>query len=171
MTPPILITPRLVLRPLRDIDLTWLHALNTEPGVRRYLFDDVTWTVDETRERLLEENARLWREEGRGLFAACLPEAAGERPIGWVGFWYFHEPPVLEIGYALHPGEWGRGLTVEGARAVMEWSARTHGDHEFRASTDAPNVASIRVLEQLGFREVRRTPGSHHQTVHFHRPA
>jgi ribosomal-protein-alanine N-acetyltransferase len=158
-----------VLRPLGVADLSWLHALNSEPGVRRFLFDDLIWTMEETQQRLLDENDRMWREEGRGLFAVCLD--AGQRPVGWVGYWYFHEPPVLEIGYALHPDVWGQGLAVEAALAVMDWGVSALGDTEFRASTDAPNVASIRVLEKLGFSEARRSPGPRAETVHFWRPA
>ncbi len=165
--PEVLHTARLHLVPLVEADLEALQALNAEPGVRRYLFDDVVWTVEETRERLLAENARLWREEGRGLFG--IREQAEAPMVGWIGFWYFHEPPVLELAYAQHPRVWGRGYVMEAARAVLAWGARAHGDAIFRASTDAPNEASIRVLERLGFRVVARTPGLVHETVHFAR--
>ncbi|MBL8958560.1 MAG: GNAT family N-acetyltransferase [Gemmatimonadetes bacterium] len=161
----VLRTARLHLVPLGEADLVALQALNAEPAVRRYLFDDVVWTVEETRERLLVENARLWREEGRGLFA--IREALGAPLVGWIGTWYFHEPPVRELGYALHPRVWGRGYVTEAARAVLAWGAEVHGDTTVRASTDAPNEASIRVLERLGFRAVARTPGPVHDTVHF----
>src|SRR4029453_757000 len=66
-------------------------------------------------------------------------------------------PPVLEIAYALLLEHWGRGIAVEATRAVMTWGARHLRMTEFHASTDAPNLASIRVLEKLGFRETRRT--------------
>jgi [ribosomal protein S5]-alanine N-acetyltransferase len=162
-----LTTSRLVLDPLQDADLVDLQALDALPEVRRYLFDDLVWTLDETRERLLVENARLWREEGRGLFA--IRERGADPMVGWIGFWYFHEPPVLEVGYALHPRVWGRGYVTEAAQAVMAWAAGQHGDTVFRASTDAPNEASVRVLQRLGFREVARRPGRVYETVHFAR--
>lgn len=164
---PLIATARLVLAPLGEHDLEALQALNALPEVRRFLFDDEVWTLEETRDRLLVENARLWAEEGYGLFTMRHPDASDL--LGWVGFWYFHEPPVLEVGYALHPGVWGRGYATEAAGAVMAWGARVHGMVAFRASTDAPNEASLRVLSRLGFREVARTPGRAHETVHLAR--
>lgn len=158
-------TARLVLAPLGEHDLEALQALNALPEVRRYLFDDEVWSLAETRERLLAENARLWSEEGYGLFAVRHPD--GSDLVGWVGFWYFHEPPVLEVGYALHPEVWGQGYATEAAGAVMAWGARVHGMAAFRASTDAPNEASLRVLSRLGFQEVARTPGRVHETVYL----
>lgn len=161
----VLRTDRLVLAPLGADDLAAWHALNMEPGVRRFLFDDQEWTLDETRERLLAENLRMWSEEGRGLHGIRTRE--GGALEGWIGWWYFHEPPVLELGYALHPRAWGLGYATEAARAVMADASRRFGEAVFRASTDAPNESSIRVLGRLGFREVRRSPGPVHETVHF----
>lgn len=157
-----LATSRLVLRPVVEGDLPWFHPLHVEPGVRRYLLDDAVWSAEEVRERLLQPNAALWAREGVGLLAVLRDGA----PVGWCGFWYFHEPPVRELAYALHPSAWGQGVAVEAAIGVLGW-AMGRGDRVFHASTDAPNVASIRVLERLGFREVRRTPGARHETVHF----
>jgi [ribosomal protein S5]-alanine N-acetyltransferase len=162
-----IVTPRLALRPLVVEDLAWLTELDALPEVRRFLFDDRALTSGETAELLIGPNARLWEEEGLGLFVVEHQAVA----IGWAGFWYFHEPPVREVGYAMHPLMWGRGFAGESARGVMAFGMARLGDQEFRASTDAPNVASIRVLERLGFTETRRSPGISHETVHFSRPA
>ncbi len=148
-------------------DLAWLTGLDALPEVRRYLFDDRALTSEETAELITGPNARLWEEEGLGLFVVEHEAAA----IGWAGFWYFHEPRVREVAYALHPSAWGRGFAGESARGVMAFGMARLNDLEFRASTDAPNVASIRVLERLGFTETRRSPGPAHETVHFSRPA
>lgn len=160
-------TARLALSALEACDLEAFHHLNTDPAVRRYLFDDRIWSLEETRTILMAENLRLWAAAGRGLFG--VREGTGGALVGWIGFWYFHEPPVLEIGYALAPGVRGRGYATEAARGLMAWAAAVHGDREFRASTDAPNEDSLRVLAHLGFREVRRSPGVRHETVHLHR--
>lgn len=160
-------TQRLELRPLAATDLQWLNAFNSDPGVRRFLFDDEVWTEAQTIERLIEPNAELWSRERCGLLVV----QEGGTPVGWAGFWYFHEPPVREVGYALAPAVWGRGLAGEASLGVMWYGMRHLGDDAFRASTDAPNVASVRVLEKLGFVEQRRSAGPVHATVHFWRPA
>lgn len=161
-------TPRLVLAPMGETELEAWHDLNMHPRVRRYLFDDLEWTRDETRERLFDVNRRLWREEGLGLFGVW--EGAGSPLVGWCGFWYFHEPPVRELAYALHPGVWGIGYAVEASRAVLRFGRDVHGDTAFRASTDAPNAASLRVLARLGFHQTGRTAGVLGEIVHLVRP-
>ncbi|MGQ0646500.1 MAG: GNAT family N-acetyltransferase [Gemmatimonadaceae bacterium] len=161
-------SPRLTLRPLIADDLDRFYALNRDAGVRRFLFDGDESTREEVRERLLDRSLRLWTSEGAGLFG--IARAARDELIGWAGFWCFHEPPVREIGYAVHPDHWGQGIAGEAARAVMAYGAAVLGDRTFRASTDAPNEASIRVLNKLGFTEERRSPGRLHETVHFSRP-
>lgn len=168
MTPPVARTPRLALRPAGADDLERLHALCTLPDVRRYLFDDETWSREEVRERLVVESLRLWREEGAGLFV--LARDAADEMIGWVALWYFREPREREVAYALDPAHRGCGYAAEAARAMMAWGAKVLGDTVFRASADAPNEASIRVLTRLGFTEVRRSQGRVHETVHFQRP-
>src|SRR5262249_29724767 len=83
------------------------------------------------------------------------------------GYLHSHQPPVLEIAYALLPRYWGRGLAVEATRAVMTWGVRWLGLTGLRASIDASNVASIRVLEKLGFVESKRTGRRRAETPHF----
>ena len=45
---------------------------------------------------------------------------------------------------------WGQGYAREIAQAVIGYCFATLGMPSVRASTDAPNTASIRVLEKLG---------------------
>ena len=169
MTPPLIRTPRLRLRPLAAGDLERLHALNARPEVRRYLFDDEAWSLEEVRDRLVVESQRLWREERTGLFTVTRP--AHDELAGWAGFWYFHGRVEREVVYAIDPALWGQGYGSEAALGVMAWGARVLGDTVFRASVDAPNERSRRVLAGLGFTEVERTPGRGHEVVHLRRAA
>ncbi len=155
-------TPRLLLRPLTGADQTAFHSINTDPAVRRYLFDDRVLAPDDSAAMLAHSRALLDRD-GHGLFGVAL--GADEALVGWAGYLLCHEPPQLEIAYALLPSHWGRGIAVEASRGVMTWGARHLRMHAFHASTDAPNLASIRVLEKLGFRETRRTAALVHYVL------
>ncbi len=65
---------------------------------------------------------------------------------------------TAEIGYTLHAWARGNGYATEAVGRVIEYLVETRGAHRIEASTDPANVASIGVLERLGFRSegVRR---------------
>ncbi len=141
------------MRPLEDADFPELHALLTEPGVRKYLCDDAIIPESRTRE-FLERSRELLAAEGAGLWGIRRP---GEAPLlGCVGYWYFHEPPRLELLYALSERVWKQGYAVEAARRMIRYGREQLSLTTIAASTDAPNTASIRVLERLGFTRTER---------------
>ena len=157
-------TPRLVLYPLAREHETGFHAINTDPAVRRFLFDGNSVSAADSAEMLSRSLALLDRE-GHGLFGVSL--RGDDALAGWAGYLHSHHPPVLEVAYALLPRYWGRGFAVEAMRGVMTWGVRCLGLKALRASTDAPNTASIRVLEKLGFVESKRTGCSGAELIHF----
>ena len=57
---------------------------------------------------------------------------------------------VLELGYQLRPGAWGRGYASEAARAVIDWAA-AKGVRALFAGHHPSNAASRRILLGLGF--------------------
>jgi ribosomal-protein-alanine N-acetyltransferase len=157
-----LTTQRLALRPLALCDLAAFHTLLTMPGVRRYLLDgDV---VDQARAReMLEMSCTQFAQTGAGLWAVRLPD--DESLLGFAGLWPFHEPPVVELVYALADDQRGLGFAGEAATAVLDYAHRTLGWTSIRASTDSPNIDSLRVLVRLGFTECGRMPGGFGETV------
>jgi len=76
--------------------------------------------------------------------------------IGFGGLWPFREPPELELVFGVAEHVWRQGYATEIARAVTTYCFTSLAMPAVRASTDVANVASIRVLEKLGFRFVRR---------------
>lgn len=150
---PDLATPRLALRPLRPEDADGLHRLWTDEDVRRFLWDGEVIPPEQTA-AVVAESGRLFAAERLGLWGAWPREGGGLCGVG--GLWYFREPPALELIFALGRPHWGRGLATELAGAVVDYARVELGMPELRASTDAPNAASIRVLERLGFTETGR---------------
>ena len=76
----------------------------------------------------------------------------GERPT-LVGTGGYKGPPIhgiVEIGYSVVPSAQRRGYGTEAAGSLVE-SARKRGARRVRAETLPELVASIRVLEKLGF--------------------
>jgi ribosomal-protein-alanine N-acetyltransferase len=158
-------TERLVLRPLGEADLLALHELCGAPGVRRYLWDDHVLSVDETR-GMLAANADLYAGGGLGLWGARKRDH-GDDLHGFAGYWYFRTPPQLEIVFAVAESRWGHGYATEMASGLLAYGFEVLGLDEVRASTDAPNRASVRVLEKIGFRRVRRSAVDGPETLFF----
>lgn len=147
-------TSRLTLRPLRHADAAALHALFLEPQVYRYLTDGQVMPR-EWIDSVIADSDTTFAQHGLGLWAV-FPKGS-DTLIGLTGFRYFYDPPVLELLYALMPAHWQRGLATEMASAAIDF-AFTHNDiAAIRASTDAPNQASVRVMERLGMQPCGRT--------------
>jgi ribosomal-protein-alanine N-acetyltransferase len=142
----LLLTARLRLTPLSDGDMREIHAQWTAPGARRYLFDDTILTPQQTAE-MIEESGRLQQDEGTGLSAVRY----GSDPlVGFAGYWYFRQPPALELVYGVAEHAWGQGIATEAASAMLRYGSDVLRLARVVGSTDAVNVASARVLENLG---------------------
>jgi len=62
----------------------------------------------------------------------------------------------LDLGYALAPEAWGRGLATEAVRAVADAAFALTSVTEIHANVHVDNPASARVLEKSGFAHVGR---------------
>jgi ribosomal-protein-alanine N-acetyltransferase len=150
-------TARLFLEPCREPDLDALHALWTDPGVRRYLWDDQVISREKAEETLAGALATFARD-GFGLWTL---RTAGENGlIGFAGLRRIAEVPLeVELLYGLYPRFWGRGFATEASLSVLDRGFDRHGLERIWARADAPNAASFRVMQRLGMRPCEG-PGS-----------
>lgn len=67
----------------------------------------------------------------------------------------FHWPigNLLEIGYVLVPGERGKGYCTEAVKIVLDYLFLSKDIVRVQAHTDARNVASQKVLQNVGFKK------------------
>jgi ribosomal-protein-alanine N-acetyltransferase len=149
----ILETARLRLRPLTAADVDDLHWLFTQPGVRRYLWDDEVIPRERTAS-VVERSTALLATHGFGLWAVSFKDSPAI--VGFCGFWHFHEPPRLELLYGIAPDHWNNGLATEAAIAMICHGFEVLGFARIEASTDAANTASVRVMERAGLRFWKR---------------
>ncbi|HYE94743.1 MAG TPA: GNAT family N-acetyltransferase, partial [Rubricoccaceae bacterium] len=153
MAEPVLETDRLRMTPLSSEEAGDLHALWTQPEVRRYLWDDQVLAPEQTA-AILRENEALFAREGFGLWA--LREKDAPALVGFGGYWHFREPPERELILGLAPAHWYRGLATEAGRALIRHAFEGLGFDEVRGSADAANTPSIRLMERLGMHAERR---------------
>ena len=162
-TPTRIETEQLSLTPVSPRDEPMLLAIFRDAEVRRYLLDgtlvDADWVhaeVEASRARFSDGSLGIWLATARDGGAA----------VGFTGFRPAGKPPVLELLYGLLPAFWGRGFAIEMARAMVA-RAFAAGHNVVRAAVDAPNIASIRVLENLGMTVERRSQRAFGEMRHY----
>jgi [ribosomal protein S5]-alanine N-acetyltransferase len=161
-----LTTARCDLLPVSSSDVGELHALWTSPGVRRFLWDDEIVSRERT-EDAIATSERLFEESNFGLWV--IRERFDKSLAGFVGIWPFREANELELLYGVDERLWGHGYATEVAHAVMDYCFTAVQMPSIRASTDADNAASMRVLEKLGFRQTRRATVGRNDTIFYER--
>jgi len=170
-----LATARCVLRPVAAGDLDPLHRLWSSAGVRRFLWDDEVIPIARAA-AAIDQSERLFHDHRFGLWGAWTCPERAEDPASrrtgeprelraFAGMWPFRDPPEIELVYGVAEALWGQGVAVEIPRAVIGHCFDTLGLPSVRASTDAANVASIRVLEKLEFSFLRRSTSAGLDTV------
>ena len=149
MSGPTLTTARLSLRPCGTGDVDWLHALWTDPQVRRFLFDDAVMTRARAEE-LIRRSAHTFEKQGYGLWIVTRRQD-GVR-AGFAGLWPAKWEDGPEIVYGLLPAFFGQGLALEAAAAVLTCGFGALRLPRILAAANPPNTRSVRVLERLGMR-------------------
>lgn len=98
-----------------------------------------------------------WQRFGFGLWTAR--RLADEAVVGYLGLSmpsFLPEVvapermPAVEVGWRLHPGQWGKGLASEGARAALREAFLTLQLTEVCSAPQDINLASVRVAERIG---------------------
>jgi ribosomal-protein-alanine N-acetyltransferase len=157
-------TARLSLRPYCDPDVDQLHALWTDPGVRRFLWDDLVISSEQAAE-VVARSVADWADRGYGQWVIGLhgcPALAGFcgfRPASWSN--------APELLFGLAPPYWRQGLATEAGRAALAFIFNLRHVDRTVAATDVANVASLRVLERIGMRRERRALLNGLDTVFF----
>jgi RimJ/RimL family protein N-acetyltransferase len=144
--------PRVTLRPWRSEDRAPFAAINAEPGVLRYLLPMTAADSDAMFDRLDAHFAAngwgYWaveRREAGGLIGFC-----GLMPLSWTAFF----TPALEISWRISPRWQKQGLALEAATLALDAAFGPLGLDRVVSLTVPANVASWRLMERLGMREI-----------------
>ena len=144
----ILTTPRLLLRPFREGDAAELYDYAQDPRVGPI----AGWPPHTSVENSLEIIRTVF--SAPNVFAVADRESG--RVIGSAGFVGEHRnelpSPDDELGYALSPAFWGRGLIPEASRALIRWGFTELGLGTIWCNHDDGNARTRRVIEKCGCR-------------------
>ena len=148
--PAVLETERLVLRRLSTDDAPFLLELLNEPSFLRHIGDKGVRTEADARRYVETGPLASYERFGFGLWRVELKD--GGEPIGMCGLLKRDALKDADVGFAFLPRYWRRGYALESASAVVAFAREAFGLSRVVAITAADNVASIRLLEKLGFR-------------------
>lgn len=142
-------TPRLVLREFRADDFAALLEMDSRPesvhyepqkgadGVRAYLESAAMAAFFEPRTHYRFAITIRPEDTARGLIGLAMNS---DMTRDW------------EIGWMVHPDEWGKGYASEAARRVLAFAFEELDAHRVIAFCDAENCTSERVMQKLGMR-------------------
>jgi RimJ/RimL family protein N-acetyltransferase len=155
-------TERLRLRPCRSEDEKSIHALWTNEKIRHFLFDERVIAASETQS-FIEASLSSFARHGYGLWLVHQRES--KLLVGFSGFLDPGNCPTLI--YGIHPDFDGRGYATEAAACVLRYAVENLGLSEIKADVDEPNLASIRVLRKLNFKQVDSALVNGRQLLYF----
>jgi ribosomal-protein-alanine N-acetyltransferase len=153
-----MMSERLKYQPVTHATLDDFHALVQDDHVRRYLMDGQLFPREWSEQRV-RDSVGLFDRRGVGLWLAH-GRGTGEL----VGFCGFMEIPSIhrepQLVYAMFERFTGIGYATEMASASIAEARRHPGFSTIVAGVDEVNIASVRVLEKLGFRRMAMHKGS-----------
>ena len=125
-------------------DLEVFASLCADRLAMRFMGDGSTLPRSKVEEwiHLCEQN---YDTKGYGMFAVTLLNGA------FIGFCGLGVLPV-ELIFAYVPASWGNGYATEAARAVLAFGFEVIGLEAIYATVDQANLASLHVMDKLGFR-------------------
>lgn len=145
---PLLQGPRVRLRGPRDDDAPALFALFGDARVMQYWSRPPMQTPDEAQALIADIRKCMAERELLNWVIADGDDAViGSCTL--LAFSAAHRR--AELGYALQPAQWGRGIAREATTLALDWAFDHLGLHRCDAGIDPDNHASRALLHRLGF--------------------
>lgn len=145
----VLTTPRLILRRLCLDDAAFMLDLLNQPSWLRFIGDRGVTNLAQARNYISNGALQSYARFGFGFYVVELKEDA--TAIGICGLAKREYLKDVDLGYALLPQFWSRGLAHEAAAGVVALARDTLHLPRLIAITTRDNDSSIRVLGKLGF--------------------
>ncbi len=147
---PVLVTERLILREMMPEDGPGVFAIRGDYEVTKYN-GGMNYTRLDQAEALIASIRDAYRDRRSVRWGITL-KGGDDRVIGMCGYNYWIRSDYRgSIGYDLARAYWGRGYMTEAIRAILAFGFEAMALNRVEADASSPNVASIRVLEKVGF--------------------
>ncbi len=149
-TEAVLITNRLLLEPIHQRHAHDLYPILQDERIYRYIPDDPPVSV-----QVLEQRFQRWelRSSPSGDEIWLNWAVRLKEPVTYIGLVQVtvHSTRVAYLAYEFAPSSWGQGYATEACRTVLELLSLRYAVVDVLAELDTRNVASLKLLEGLGF--------------------
>ena len=142
-------TSRLIVRHLTPDDADFILRLLNEPAFIEHIGDKGVRTREDAIDYIESGPMTSYRENGFG--SNIVIEQQSNLPIGMCGVLKRPTLDLPDLGYSLLSDFWGQGFAKEAAMGILENAQKVLGIKKIAAITMPNNVASITLLDKLGF--------------------
>ncbi|HYQ59064.1 MAG TPA: GNAT family protein [Draconibacterium sp.] len=142
-------TQRLLLRPVGANDKQAILAYRSDAETNKYQ-GWIPKTIDDVETFMGKLSAEFNVPDT--WFQLAVLDKNSKELIGDIGIHFIDEQQV-EIGYTIAKQHQGLGFATEAAKAVIDYLFGELKKHRITASIDPGNIASVALLEKLGFRK------------------
>ena len=137
---------RLLIGHFQRSDLEQWFSIESDPEVRKYILDGSILNREQSL-AYIDQNIDSYAKFNFGRYT--LREKKSLRLIGMCGF--LKTEMGIDFGYRLSKDMWGCGLGFEAANAVLNYGVASIGLKHLVAGVMPANLASIKILDRLGF--------------------
>jgi len=147
-----LTSQRLLLRPVQASDAPALFAYRSDAETNQYQ-GWIPQTLDETTD-FIRNRVSPTINQPDTWFQLVIVEQSSNRIIGDVGIHFMDEESrQVEIGCTLRKDCHGNGYATEALKVIITYLFEELTKHRVVTSIDPQNLASIALVERLGFRK------------------
>lgn len=160
---------RIQLRRLACTDAEFIVELLNEPSFKEFIGDKDVHDLAGAHRYLSEGPIGSYERHGFGLF--LVSARADNAPLGICGLVKRESFEDPDLGFAFLRRHWSNGYALEAARAVMNYADEVLQLPRVIAMADLENVASVNLLEKLGFHfeQMVRMPDETEEVCQFAR--
>jgi RimJ/RimL family protein N-acetyltransferase len=151
----------LVLEPLTAVHADAMFALLSDPALYRYIDEDPPSDVDKLRARYARLESRE-SADGRQRWLNWVVRLPGQPPLGFVQATVLGDGSAW-VAYLLGSAHQGRGHATRATAAMLAHLEAEHGTSRLLANVEVDNLASIRLLQRLGFRAATAAEAAQHE--------
>jgi ribosomal-protein-alanine N-acetyltransferase len=142
-------TDRLLLREVTVEDAAFMNRLLNSPGFLQYIGDRNVRTEEDAANFIEDRYRASYSQHGYGLWTVATKDGV---PVGICGFVKRDHFELPDLGFAFLPEHSRKGYGYESAAAAMSYGQEKLGFSKVLAITTLDNIASIGLLEKLGFK-------------------
>lgn len=140
-------TDRLLLRQFEETDAPGFFQMNADPEVLQYTGDQPFRDVAAARSFIAGYDA--YQRYGYGRWT--VRRLADDTYLGFCGLRYDPKLDEVDLGFRIIRTYWGKGYATEAAQACLQYAFDALAIPMIVGRARRENLASIRVLEKLGF--------------------